>query len=189
MVFGHRRPREWSKPHKLPNWFFFFPISHEHEYNYDHFVPISDSQVVLSFSRVETVDSTALYQFEELLQTWRKDRGLKILAAQATGEVLDVLEEHLSKYFDQPRMLLTLEEALFQARFQVRHAARDSGGELLGGGAMGAMGGLGGGGGLVGGVLGGGLLPRVVEEGGCGGASGASRVAGTIVQPVQGGSG
>eukprot|EP00392_Amoebophrya_sp_AT5.2_P006014 g6024.t1 len=78
--------------------------------------------VILVWNQVNSIDATALKELKELFEAWKK-RGLSILAADATGETLDVLEEHFAKFFDQPKVLLTVEECLFQARFRVHGGA------------------------------------------------------------------
>ncbi|CAD7963376.1 unnamed protein product [Amoebophrya sp. A120] len=78
--------------------------------------------IVTVWSQVNSIDATALKELKELFEAWKK-RGLSIMAADATGEVLDVLEEHFGKFFDQPKVLLNVEECLFQARFRVHPGA------------------------------------------------------------------
>ncbi|CAD7943388.1 unnamed protein product [Amoebophrya sp. A25] len=74
--------------------------------------------VLLIFSQVNAIDATALKELKELMEVW-KMRKLHILVADATGEVLDVMEEHFGQYLDQPKVLLTVEECLYHARYRI----------------------------------------------------------------------
>ena len=52
------------------------------------------SVVILSFVKVNDMDSTSLKEITELLEAW-KNRELKVFIADAKGEVQNMVSEHL----------------------------------------------------------------------------------------------
>ncbi len=53
--------------------------------------------IIISFSKVNSIDTTALYIFKELFEVWNK-RKYKILVAEARGEIAFVVRDHFIKY-------------------------------------------------------------------------------------------
>merc|ERR1712194_641530 len=70
--------------------------------------------IILTFGRVGSLDTTALKVLKELIQVWNK-RGLKVLIADAKGEVAFVVKDHFLELLAQVHSQLTFDEALLEA--------------------------------------------------------------------------